>query len=342
MDVIRNIGLDLRINVIADEDNRFMRQLRRQFPDDWPLLSDFEREDRRQELFHVVVTKLVDLLARVEKSEENEVEGAQRVHNEQDGTAIQMNAELLNCLVGVWKNESVQAAWEQCRGEPEFEDLAYFMNNADRVLQHDSVVSIEDWGHVNLQSTGVDSHKCSLRVHSIWEIHDSSRLGCNTKKWQHMFANAKELFYVVPINEYDQGSLGDPGVNAIRSDMDEFANIVNGEFNHDKGIFLIFTNYTMFCEKLRTIPIKVLDSSHPERNRWTDYTGIESMAEATVDAREVADQGIEYFKRKFVERVEGRNYRGKSFSCLQSITHVVLQKYLVSYWTFRMVPCSAK
>ena len=292
-----------------------MKQLRRQYSDNWPLLTEVEREHRRQQVFRVVVTQLADLLAMVESVEVGEAEWTQRVHHERDsGSAIMMNPKLVECLVGVWENESVQAALEESREEDTFGDLEYFMNNADRVLRRDAVVSFEDWNHVNLQSTDVDSHKFELVGYtlSIVEIHDVTRVGGNRRKWEHMFEFADKLIYVVPINEFDQASLRDPRVNAIMDDMDAFARTVNNEFNWHKRVFLVFTNYALFCDKLQIMPIKIVDPAHPERNRWTDYTGVEGMSETFWDSQEEADQGIEYFKGKFLDLVERRSYRGKS------------------------------
>ena len=304
--------------MVVDEDNRFMKQLRTQYPLDWPLLSEVQREHRRQQVFSVVVTQLTDLLAIVESGEDGEVEGAQRLYHERDpSTAIEMNAELVECLVGVWENDNVQAVLEQYRSEDTFEDLEYFMNNTDRVLQHDSIVSVEDWSHVNLKSTGLVSQ--SLSLHGVrFEIHDSTRLGCEERKWRHMFDGVNSIMFLVPINEFDQSLFDDALVNSVQDDMDVFNCIVNNPYSRDANIFLIFTNISLFREKLQVLPIKICDNAHPERNRWTDYAGIEGMSETIAEVEEEAQQGIDYFRNKFLDLLEDRRHKGKLSGFLSS------------------------
>ena len=278
-----------------------MQQLRNRFTVEWDDLSERGREDRRQEVFRHIIKQMAALLEATERHEEVKVEGKERLYRDaercQRGVVIEMDAELRHCLVALWGNSEIQANFQQHHTEPACQTLEYFMQDAGLILEGGPITN-PDLRRIPYSSVGLGS-LLYTRNNVMFRICDGRKLITEEKKWLSML-DMEAVFYLVPLDDYDKGLEEDPTVNALEDTMARFSRILDLEHFRMTGVFLFFTNIVAFREKLLLTPIKAHDPANPQFDRWTDYTGLEGIAETDADARIAAEEGIQFFQNKFL------------------------------------------
>lgn len=262
------------------------------------MASLVEAAEARQDIYHP------DLIQAKERV-------MQEAEQSRKGGWVVMNADLREAIVKLWEDPAIRAALRDGAYSVEGASaLEYFMERHERVLDMDFVVTADDWARSYRRRAGLETveyEKSRLK----FKIHDlrAMVLRGEPRKWIHMFDGASGIYYVVPLDQYDERLYEDYRYNRLEEDIREFDHTINRYAICDIPVFLFFSNIALFREKLLRSPVKVLDRANPENNRWIDYNGPDASGGDAHDAEEAFDAALDYFRDKFVDVNATRNRR---------------------------------
>lgn len=216
-------------------------------------------------------------------------------------------------LVALWNDEGIRENWEQHRSQIQIqESLAYYMQEADRVLSADLKVTQLDWLHAHVRSCGVVVEE--FQWESInFKVFDVGGFRTERRKWIPLYEDVTAVVYVSAISEYDELLFEDPDMNRMQESLDLFDIVVNNETLIEADMILFMNKSDIFKRKIAQIPIKNVDPDDPTKTRWEDYTGpsgvgLESDSEEFAVAYEAATK---YFVDKFQSLNRNPSTRGK-------------------------------
>ena len=212
-----------------------------------------------------------------------------------------MNDQIRDMLIALWNDEGIRETWERHRSEFQAQQsLEYYMNDAERVLRDDLVVTELDWLHVRVETKGIHTAKFNVEEVNFTSI-EVGGARAERRKWIHVFEGVTATVFVSAISEYDEFLLEDGSMNRMQESLNLFEEMVNHESMEKSGMVLLFNKIDLFKRKICRIPIKYVDRGDPSKSRWEDFDGPEAVG-ANLDSPELAEAyeaAIKYFTNIF-------------------------------------------
>jgi len=237
---------------------------------------------------------------------------------------MQMNEELFfkvtpSALQKLWQDPNVQEEVTCSKAEIP-ENIGYFFDNLERILQSNYVPSFEDCLRVRSRTTGIVEVRFKMNDFDVILV-DVGGQRTERRKWIHCFDDVTAIIFCAALSEYDQVLMEDHCVNRLAESLTLFEQAINvGWFA--KSSFILFLNKSdVFERKIKKVPLKTC---------FPDY-----KAEPTYEA------GVKYIESKFMER----NRAGRPFfshvTCatstenmkfvMKAIKETLIAKYMEAY-----------
>ncbi|KAJ7473105.1 guanine nucleotide binding protein, alpha subunit [Mycena galericulata] len=200
--------------------------------------------------------------------------------------------EYLGPLQRLWKEEVVRVAWERRDEMAVPENLPYFFSDLRRFFDPAYVPTKQDILHTPKRTRGITETTFELNGHEILMVDVNSQKS-ERRKWIHCFQDVTSIVFFVNLSGYDQCLVEDRDTNQMQDAMAIWDSICHSQWFKRTSMILLLTKYDIFRKKLNTSDIRTF---------FPDFDG---------EPRN-ADQGRDYFKRRFVrlsqktERVKER------------------------------------
>jgi guanine nucleotide-binding protein G(i) subunit alpha len=174
-------------------------------------------------------------------------------------------------ILALWKDESIQKAY-QCRSEFQLDDSAeYFISNAARLAESKYIPSVEDVLRSRQMTTGVTETEFPLEK-ATFVLVDVGGQRSERRKWIHVFQDVTAVIFIASLSEYDQKLAEDEHTNRMQESLKVFKEICNLKVFANTHMILFLNKSDIFRDKLKKVQ---LNKFFPE------YTGGANYEKAT-------------------------------------------------------------
>jgi len=165
--------------------------------------------------------------------------------------------ELSESIKALWKDPSVQEAYNRRSEFQLIDSAAYVFENVDRFIKADYVPTEEDVLRVRARTTGITETTFKVKDSSFRMI-DVGGQRSERKKWIHCFQDVTAIIYCVALNEYDMKLFEDEKVNRMEESLELFEEICNSKWFTKTAMILFLNKIDLFKEKITKVSLKVL------------------------------------------------------------------------------------
>ncbi|EQL02813.1 Guanine nucleotide binding protein (G-protein), alpha subunit [Ophiocordyceps sinensis CO18] len=170
----------------------------------------------------------------------------------------------LKPIKALWHDHGVKAAITKGNEYGLDENLAYFINNIDRIWADGYVPDNQDLLRSRSRTVGIHESEFDLGRWT-YRMVDVGGQRSERKKWIHCFENVHCLLFLVAISGYNQCLLEDRGRNQMREALLLWESIANSYWFTESAIILFLNKMDLFKDKLPGSPIT--------KHGFPDYDG---------------------------------------------------------------------
>ncbi|KAI9900044.1 hypothetical protein N3K66_004306 [Trichothecium roseum] len=165
-----------------------------------------------------------------------------------------MPPEYLEPIRALWVDEGIKAAIGKGNEYALHDNLAYFVEDLDRLWAPDYVPSDQDLLRSRLRTTGITETIFDLGQ-LTYRMFDVGGQRSERKKWIHCFENVNCLLFLVAISGYDQCLVEDKTGNQMNEALMLWESIANSHWFIKSSLILFLNKMDLFREKLPKSPI---------------------------------------------------------------------------------------
>ncbi|PNY23627.1 Guanine nucleotide-binding protein alpha-2 subunit [Tolypocladium capitatum] len=169
-------------------------------------------------------------------------------------------------IKALWQDGGVKAAMSKGNEYALHDNLAYFIDDMDRLWADGYVPSNQDLLRSRLRTTGITESEFDLGQ-LTYRMFDVGGQRSERKKWIHCFENVNCLLFLVAISGYDQCLVEDKDGNQMNEALMLWESIANSHWFAKSSMIIFLNKMDLFREKLPHSPIT--------RYGFTDYHGPE-------------------------------------------------------------------
>jgi GTPase SAR1 family protein len=196
----------------------------------------------------------------------------------------------------LWEHPSIQKAWSIRSSLQIIDSAAFFFDRVLEVARNDFIPSEEEILHTRIRTSGVRENQFKIQGKRV-QIFDLGGQKSERRKWLNVFQGVHSIIFMCAISEFDQFMWEDTKTNRLSDGLALFAKLASDPAFIDTTFILFFNKIDLFTEKLKSKNIK----DFPE---WSDYAG----------KPHDVDDGVAYFKRKFLNAAKNSNDGSSSTS----------------------------
>ncbi|CAM1500975.1 Fc.00g101370.m01.CDS01 [Cosmosporella sp. VM-42] len=215
----------------------------------------------------------------------------------------------LEPVKALWADSGVKAAIAKGNEYALHDNLAYFIEDIDRIWAEDFVPNDQDLLRSRLRTTGITETVFDLGQ-LTYRMFDVGGQRSERKKWIHCFENVNCLLFLVAISGYDQCLVEDKDGNQMNEALMLWESIANSHWFTKSALILFLNKMDLFKEKLPKSPIT--------EHGFTDYHG----------PKDDWKQASKYFLDKF--RALNRNTEKEIYGHFTNATDTNLLKITMS------------
>ncbi|KHN97299.1 G protein alpha subunit [Metarhizium album ARSEF 1941] len=179
-------------------------------------------------------------------------------------TRHEMGRHYLGSIKALWHDSGVKEAVERCNQYAIHDNLAYFIDNMDRLWTDEYVPNDLDILCTRLKTTGIA--ECQFTIaQRTYRIFDVGGQRSERKKWIHCFEHVDCLLFLVAISGYNQCLVEDRQANQMNEALMLWESLVNSRWFKSSAVILFLNKMDLFIEKLPLNPL----SNHG----FVDYRG---------------------------------------------------------------------
>ncbi|PHH67457.1 hypothetical protein CDD81_71 [Ophiocordyceps australis] len=172
--------------------------------------------------------------------------------------------DLLEPIKALWQDSGVKAAIAKGNEYALHDNLAYFIDDMDRLWAEGYIPSDQDLLRSRLRTTGINEEEFDLGQ-LRYRMFDVGGQRSERKKWIHCFENVHCLLFLVAISGYDQCLVEDKDGNQMNEALMLWESIANSHWFSKSAMILFLNKMDLFKEKL--------PHSHITNYGFTDYSG---------------------------------------------------------------------
>lgn len=159
-------------------------------------------------------------------------------------------AELAKEIETLWKDPSIQKAYEHRSSFQLVDNTEYFLENIKLYSDSQYVPTEKDILKCRLKTTGISEMDIKLNSKNLHVI-DVGGQRAERKKWIHYFDNVNAVLFVASLSEYDLTCYEDSSTNRLEESLKLFDEISNSRYFNNIPIILILNKSDIFKEKLK-------------------------------------------------------------------------------------------
>ncbi|CAJ0938985.1 unnamed protein product, partial [Mesorhabditis belari] len=227
--------------------------------------SDSEKLARKFIIYQNLVSGCVDLVKAMEVQRlayqiPETFELAQQIciyyEANKNNELIEITSHLGDWIGRLLMDPSVQKALYRVP-EISIDDAAiYFMQNLERIREHDYIPTTEDILKSRVPTTGVIQF--TFRCNSfLFRLFDVGGQKAQRKKWIHIFNDVNAVLFITSLSEYNQMLLEDSKTNRMRDSIELFNQICNNQWFAETAMILFLNKIDLFEEKIKIFPISI-------------------------------------------------------------------------------------
>jgi len=166
----------------------------------------------------------------------------------------QMPTDYLEPIKALWSDGGVRAAIAKGNEYALHDNLAYFVEDIDRIWSPEYVPDDQDLLRSRLRTTGITETIFDLGQ-LTYRMFDVGGQRSERKKWIHCFENVNCLLFLVAISGYDQCLVEDKDGNQMNEALMLWESIANSHWFTKSALILFLNKMDLFREKLPKSPI---------------------------------------------------------------------------------------
>ncbi|PHH85942.1 hypothetical protein CDD83_10957 [Cordyceps sp. RAO-2017] len=167
-------------------------------------------------------------------------------------------------IKALWHDSGVKAAISKGNEYALHDNLAYFLDDIDRLWADGYVPTDQDLLRSRLRTTGITETTFDLGQ-LTYRMFDVGGQRSERKKWIHCFENVTCLLFLVAISGYDQCLVEDKDGNQMNEALMLWESIANSHWFTKSAMILFLNKIDLFRQKLPHSPIT--------KHGFTDYSG---------------------------------------------------------------------
>jgi guanine nucleotide-binding protein subunit alpha len=175
-----------------------------------------------------------------------------------------MPVDYLEPVKALWADAGVKSAIAKGNEYALHDNLAYFVEDIDRIWAPEYVPTDQDLLRSRLRTTGITETTFDLGQ-LTYRMFDVGGQRSERKKWIHCFENVNCLLFLVAISGYDQCLVEDKDGNQMNEALMLWESIANSHWFTKSALILFLNKMDLFREKLARSPIN--------EHGFTDYHG---------------------------------------------------------------------
>ncbi|KJZ78737.1 Guanine nucleotide-binding protein alpha-2 subunit [Hirsutella minnesotensis 3608] len=172
----------------------------------------------------------------------------------------------------LWRDSGVRAVMAKGNEYALHDNLAYFLDDLDRIWAEGYIPTDQDLLRSRLRTTGITETIFDLGQ-LTYRMFDVGGQRSERKKWIHCFENVNCLLFLVAISGYDQCLVEDKDGNQMNEALMLWESIANSHWFTRSAMILFLNKMDLFKEKLPHSPIR--------KHGFTDYSGPDDDWKAT-------------------------------------------------------------
>jgi guanine nucleotide-binding protein subunit alpha len=215
-------------------------------------------------------------------------------------------------LKSLWKDPSVQKAWERGNEAALPENLAYFFSALERLFNPTYYPTEQDIIRCRARTIGITETTFHLRDHEMLMV-DVGGQKSERRKWIHCFQDVTSILFLVSLSGYDQCLVEDRDANQMQDAMTIWDSICHSQWFKQTSIILFLNKNDLFERKIATSDIKSF---------FPDFDGESGDAKA----------GRDYFKRRFAKLAQkaGRSKEREIYIHITTATDTALLRVVMA------------
>jgi len=180
-----------------------------------------------------------------------------------------LTPELGHAIQALWKEPSIQAAYERRSTFQLPDSAAYFFAKIDQVAKREYIPNNDDILRARVRTTGIVENNFSIDGNNF-QMFDVGGQRNERKKWIHCFESVTAVLFVAAISEYDQTCFEDEATNRMTEALTLFDEITNSRWFEKTSIILFLNKRDLFAEKIKRVPLTAAFPDYKGRNEYDE------------------------------------------------------------------------
>ncbi|KAI9199719.1 guanine nucleotide binding protein, alpha subunit [Polychytrium aggregatum] len=177
----------------------------------------------------------------------------------------QIPANIIQFLVGFWKNPGIQACFGQSTEFYLPDCCEHFLKNIASICHIDYNPSEQDVLQARIMTTTITQH--TFMINKVpYQIIDVGGQRSERRKWFHYFDDVRAILFVAAVGSYDQNIIEDGQTNRMVEALTVFEQVANHPSLESTAILL-------FMNKIDLFNAKLADPNKSFKKYFPDYTG---------------------------------------------------------------------
>jgi guanine nucleotide-binding protein G(i) subunit alpha len=182
--------------------------------------------------------------------------------------------QLGEAISALWKDEGVQATFDERANFQLMDTCSYYFDNIDRIADPGFQPTRADVYRCRVRTTGIVETTFELEGNSF-KMFDVGGQRNERKKWIHCFEGVTVVLFIAAISEYDQVLWEDEAINRMKEALELFEDTINSTWFRETGFILFLNKKDLFEDKIKKTPLSVCDE-------FQDFPGPDGDYDAAV------------------------------------------------------------
>ncbi|TWU77769.1 hypothetical protein ED733_008667 [Metarhizium rileyi] len=185
---------------------------------------------------------------------ENEIFMASFLTKKELGDKERFPPDYFDSIKALWRDTGVKAAVKKCNEFALHDNLAYYIDNLDRLWKDEYIPNDKDILCSRLKTTGIT--ECQFTISQrTYRIFDVGGQRSERKKWIHCFEDVNCLLFLAAISGYNQCLVEDRQANQMNEALMLWESLVNSRWFKKSSIILFLNKMDLFARKLPAHPV---------------------------------------------------------------------------------------
>lgn len=216
---------------------------------------------------------------------------------------VELGPVLANKIIRLWKDPSLQRAYEDRALLQIQSNAAFLLNSVERIAAPDYTPTPEDILCSRVRTTGIVETQFTIDG-AHYRVLDVGGQRSERRKWLNFFEGMSALMFVIAMDEYDMVLYEDNTTNRMRESMFLFEEMCNSRVFEKTPVILFLNKKDLFREKLAKVSLS---------RYFPDYKGGDDF-----------EQGCQFMKTTYVSLNHTKKHVYCHFTCATNTKNIQL------------------